>query len=86
MTLRTARRLAVSYLVSMLVCVTWPVMVPFARAEPLVLGLPFSMAWIAAWVAGSVVVMALLDRVEKRTRDSDAAGPVDGAEGFGAES
>ena len=26
--------------------------------------------WIAAWIAGSVLVLTLLDRVEKRYRDS----------------
>lgn len=71
MSLRTARALTGTYFVLMLVFVTWPGLVPFSRVEPLVLGLPFSMAWIAAWIAGSVVVLALLDRVEKRSRDRD---------------
>jgi hypothetical protein len=44
-------------------------LLPFARIEPLVLGLPFSMAWIAGWVIGVLVVLVLLDRVEKRHRD-----------------
>ena len=69
MTLRTARRLTGAYLVFALIAVTWPGMTPFARIEPLVLGLPFSMAWIAGWIAGVVVVLALRDRVEKRNRD-----------------
>ena len=43
-------------------------MVPFARVEPFILGLPFSLAWIAAWIAGSVIVLFLLDRVERRHR------------------
>ena len=51
-----------------LVSVTWPGLVPFARIRPLILGLPFSMAWIAAWIAGSVIVLFLLDRVERRYR------------------
>jgi len=68
MTLRTARLLAGAYHLLMLFFVTWPGNVPFARAEPLILGLPFSMAWIAAWISGSVIVMALLDQVEKRNR------------------
>lgn len=70
MTLKTARALTGVYFVLMLFFVTWPGMVPFSRAEPLVLGLPFAMAWIAAWIAGSVVVLTLLDRVEKRYRDA----------------
>ncbi|HIA73480.1 MAG TPA: DUF3311 domain-containing protein [Gemmatimonadetes bacterium] len=51
--------------------VTWPGLVPFARIEPLVLGLPFSMAWIAGWIAGSVFVLYGLDRVERRHRDGE---------------
>jgi len=70
MTLKTARALTGAYFVLMLFFVTWPGMVPFSGAEPLVLGLPFSMAWIAFWITGSVVVLTLLDRVEKRYRDS----------------
>jgi hypothetical protein len=67
--LRTARTLTGAYLVAALVFVTWPGLLPFARIEPLVLGLPFSMAWIAGWVIGVLVVLVLLDRVEKRYRD-----------------
>ena len=75
MSLRTARALAAAYLVLALVCVTWPGFVPFARVRPFVLGMPFSMAWIAGWVAGTAVVLALLDRVERRHRTpSSAAG------------
>lgn len=71
MSLSTARRLTVAYLILALISVTWPGLVPFARIEPLVLGLPFSMAWIAMWVAGTVVVLFLLDRVERRHRTPD---------------
>lgn len=70
MNLKTARALTGAYFILMLFFVTWPGMAPFSRAEPFVLGLPFSMAWIAAWIAGSVVVLTLLDRVEKRYRDA----------------
>ncbi|MDA0328333.1 MAG: DUF3311 domain-containing protein [Gemmatimonadetes bacterium] len=69
MRLKTARTLTGLYFTAALISVTWPGLVPFARIEPLVLGLPLSMAWIAAWIAGSVVVLFLLDRVEKRYRD-----------------
>jgi TRAP-type C4-dicarboxylate transport system permease small subunit len=57
----------------MLISVTWPGMLPFARVEPFILGLPFSMAWLAIWIAGSVVVLYLLDRVERRYRADDPA-------------
>lgn len=69
MKLSTARMLTGAYLIAAMISVTWPGMVPFARTEPLILGLPFSMAWIAGWIAGVVVVLTLLDRVEKRYRD-----------------
>jgi len=68
MSLKTARILAVAYHLLMLYFVTWPGVLPFAKAEPLILGLPFTMAWIAGWIAGSVIVLTLLDRVEKRFR------------------
>ncbi len=71
MSLKTARLLTGAYLVSAMFFVTWPGLLPFARIEPLILGLPFSMAWIAGWVAGVVIVLALLDRVERRYRDRD---------------
>lgn len=71
MSLKTARLLAAGYHLAMLYFVTWPGIVPFAKAEPLIMGLPFTMAWIAAWISGSVVVLALLDRVEKKHRIGD---------------
>lgn len=74
--LRTARTLTGTYFVLMLVFVTWPGLVPFARVHPLILGLPFSMAWIGAWIAGSVIVLYLLDGVEKRHRDDPGHRPV----------
>lgn len=68
----TARALTGAYFVSMLISVTWPGLLPFARVEPFILGLPFSLAWIAAWIAGSVIVLFLLDRVERRHRTGEA--------------
>ena len=68
MSLKTARLLTGAYLLLAMFFVTWPGLVPFARIEPLILGLPFSMAWIAGWIAGVVIVLALLDRVERRYR------------------
>jgi hypothetical protein len=73
MSLRTARALTAAYLILAMVFVVWPGFVPFARVRPLVLGLPFSMAWIASWVAGTAVVLALLDRVERKHRAATGA-------------
>ena len=80
MSLRTARSLAIGYFLAMLLFVTWPGLVPFARVRPLVLGLPFSMAWIAGWIAGGVGVLWFLDRVEaryRRTGAMDEVGPTE---------
>ena len=44
--------------------VTWPGMVPFNRIHPLILGLPFSMVWIALWVVLSFVILVLVDRAD----------------------
>ena len=71
MSLKTARILTGAYHLLMLYFVTWPGVLPFAKAEPLILGLPFTMAWIAGWIAGSVIVLTLLDQVEKRFRAMD---------------
>jgi hypothetical protein len=75
MSLKAARALTVVYLALMTIFVTWPGLLPFARIEPFILGLPFSMAWIAGWVAGSVVVLYLLDRVERRHRTQERHEP-----------
>jgi hypothetical protein len=69
MSLRTARALTGTYFGVMLVVVTWPGALPFGRVRPLVLGLPFSLAWIAGWILGAVFVLWGLDRVERRYRD-----------------
>ncbi len=67
---RTAVRvLAGVYFTLMAVALTWPGMLPAARIRPMVLGLPFSFFWGAAWIAVSVGVLYLVDRVERRYRD-----------------
>ena len=69
MSLKTARTFTGVYFIAMLIAVTWPGLVPFSRIRPFVLGLPFSLAWIALWIAGSVLVIYLLDQVEQQYRD-----------------
>lgn len=71
MSLTTARVLTGVYFLFMIVVVTWPGALPFARIRPLVLGLPFSFAWIALWIAVSVLVLWGLDRVEERHREPE---------------
>lgn len=68
MSLTTARALAAAYFVAMLVFLTWPGTVPFARPTPFVLGLPFPFAWAAFWIVGAIGVLWGVDRVERRHR------------------
>lgn len=49
--------------------VTWPGMIPGNRIFPLVLGMPVSMFWIAAWVVLSFLVLLFLDRAEGKHRE-----------------
>jgi cation transporter-like permease len=46
------------------------------RVEPMVLGLPFLLAWVVAWVFVSVAVMACVYRLDPDNRrpDDDATG------------
>ena len=50
--------------------------VPFVnRVEPLVLGMPFVLAWIVLWVLLSAAIMTIvfrLDPVNRRQSDDDA--------------
>ena len=56
------------------VAVTWPGMIPFNRVEPMVLGLPFNMVWIAFWVVLSFVVLVLVDRLHEASREDERRG------------
>ena len=71
MNIRLARWGAALFFVLFVLAVTWPGMIPFNRIHPMVLGLPFSMFWIALWVFASFLVLVLVDRVEDRSRDGD---------------
>ncbi len=70
----TARALTALYHIAFAVAVTWPGVVPFNRAHPFVLGLPFNMTWTAFWVLGSLFVLWGLDRVEARHRRERSGG------------
>lgn len=52
--------------------VTWPVYALFSRARPLVLGIPFSLFYLACLVVASFVVLLALYRWESRNgKDED---------------
>lgn len=38
------------------------------RVEPFVLGMPFLLAWIVAWVLASSLVMAVIGILDRRTK------------------
>lgn len=89
MSLRMIRGGTVVFFLLFVAAVTWPGMLPANRIFPLVLGLPFSMVWIAGWVLASCLVLLFLDRAEKGARDK-ASGekrggggtPLDGSTGL----
>jgi hypothetical protein len=66
MSVAAARRLVFGVLAMYVVMLTWPGVVPFNRIEPRVLGLPFIMIWISAWVVLTGVALALLHAAETR--------------------
>jgi hypothetical protein len=69
--IRATRIGAAVFFVLFVLAVTWPGMVPFNRIEPLILGIPFSMFWIALWVFCSFLVLLLVDWVEGGARKGD---------------
>ncbi|RAS22339.1 DUF3311 domain-containing protein [Paraburkholderia bryophila] len=49
--------------------------VPFVnRVEPLMLGMPFVLAWIVMWVVLSAVIMAVVYRLDPSNRQLAAEG------------
>ncbi|MCH7875818.1 MAG: hypothetical protein IH965_11025 [Gemmatimonadetes bacterium] len=54
------------YFVAMAVGVTFPGIVPFNRARPFVLGVPFVFAWYLAWVVGAFIVFLYLYRTSSK--------------------
>jgi hypothetical protein len=66
----TVRRITVAFFLLNLLAITWPVVTLFRSAEPLVLGLPLSMAWPIAWILIGWIMLLILDYVEQRHEDS----------------
>ncbi|OAJ63732.1 hypothetical protein A6V36_17085 [Paraburkholderia ginsengiterrae] len=49
--------------------------VPFVnRVEPLMLGMPFVLAWIVMWVVLSAIIMGIIYRLDPSNRQLAAAG------------
>ena len=74
MTLRIWRTLVWAYHLLFAAAVTWPLQTLVSDPAPLVLGLPRQMAWTAAWVVGSLIVLWRLDAARARElRRTDSA-------------
>ena len=66
MTRPLIRRLAIGLFLLNLLALTWPVATLFRLPEPLVFGLPLSMAWPIAWILIGWIMLLVLDRFENR--------------------
>ena len=62
------RRFAIGFFLIYLLAVIWPGSVLFSSAEPLVFGLPASMAWPIAWILVSWILLLLLDHFENKSQ------------------
>ena len=74
MNIRWVRTGAIVFFLVFIVAVTWPGMTPGNRIFPLILGLPFSMVWIATWVVLSFLVLVAVDSAEGRARKVSGSG------------
>ena len=54
------RRLAIVVFLLNLIAITWPVLTLFRSPEPLVFGLPLSMAWPIAWILIGWIMLLVL--------------------------
>ena len=62
------RRLAIGVFLIYLLAVTWPVATLFRKPEPLLFGLPLSMAWPVAWILIGLITLLVLDHFENKER------------------
>lgn len=60
------RRITWAYHLAFAVAVIWPVQSLLNTPHPLLLGLPFQMAWPAGWILGSLLVLWRLDSARSR--------------------
>lgn len=71
MNIRWIRGGTILFFILFIAAVTWPGMGIGNRVFPLVLGLPFSMFWIALWVVLSFLVLVILDWAEGKARANE---------------
>lgn len=67
------RRVAWCCHVLFAVAVTWPGQALVNAPAPFVLGLPRQMAWVAAWIVASLLVMWRLDAARSRDARRESA-------------
>lgn len=65
MRLRQIRIGVLLYFLAYLAAVIWPGALLFRSAEPLILGIPFSLFWPGLWILLGGGALALLDRAEE---------------------
>lgn len=75
MSIRWVRGVTILFFLLFVAAVTWPGMMVGNRIFPLILGLPFSMVWIAFWVVLSFLVLAALDAMEGKARVPSSTEP-----------
>ena len=63
------RRLAIGVFLLNLLAVTWPVLTLFRSPEPLVFGLPLSMAWPIAWILIGWFMLLVLYHFDRKDQD-----------------
>ena len=60
------RRLALGFFLLYLLAVTWPAATLFRLPEPMVFGLPLSMAWPIAWLLMGWIVLLVVDHFDNK--------------------
>jgi TRAP-type C4-dicarboxylate transport system permease small subunit len=70
MAIRWVRRAVFAFFLLYAVVVTWPGALPFSRAEPFLLGLPFSLAWAVLWILLGGAALVVLHLAEGRAARS----------------
>ncbi len=64
------RRLTVLLFILYLFAVIWPGATLFSAAEPMILGLPLSLAWPVGWILLGWIALLVLDTFESGDKDS----------------
>lgn len=67
-------RIAWAYHLAFAAAVTWPGQTLVNVPSPFVLGMPRQMAWVAAWLVGSLLVLWRMEAARKRSRGEAPAG------------